>query len=364
MLYSSILSILALAASVHAHGYVSILVADGKKYVGGVPGETHPDSPIRLVSTINPYKDPKGAGQTCGLNAKAAKLTAPLTAGSTMQLSWAEHKQQAWPHELGPLITYMAKVPAGKTAATVDPATLDYFKIQQTGQKSKGSLKWVVEDQMKLNTMYNVAIPKNIPDGDYIMRHEIIALHLADKVGGAEFYASCFQVTVSGGTGSGSPGPTVKHPGAYTANDKGIYTPKVFDSGFIYSFPGPALFSGASSSNSTTPSTASASASGTKSVKPTSTKTASSVADPEPTETDDDCTDEEPTATESAPVPTATDDDCTDEDPETSSAASSTKSSTKTATSKHSVPTDHNGYKRAGAWSKRMEKRYVGVRSS
>ncbi|QRW02340.1 glycoside hydrolase family 61 protein [Ceratobasidium sp. AG-Ba] len=323
MLYSSILSIFALAAAgANAHGYVAWIVADGKKYVGGVPGETHPDSPIRSISTINPYKDPKGPGQTCGLNAKAGKLTATVTAGSTLDLSWAEHKQQAWPHELGPLITYMAKVPAGKTAATVDPATLDFFKIQQTGQKTKGGLKWFVEDQMKLNTKYSVKVPLNLADGDYMMRHEIIALHLADKKGGAEFYASCFQLKVTGGTGSGSPGPTAKFPGAYSATDKGIFTPGVFDKGFNYQFPGPALFSGAS--NLTTPSAP----------KPAAPIT------PDPTDDDEE--------------------DC-EEEPETTSI----RTSTKTATSKRSMPTGdmHNGYKRS-AWSRRMEKRYVGRASN
>ena len=52
---------------------------------------------------------------------------------------------------------------------------------------------------MKLGTKYTVAIPKGIENGDYIMRHEIIALHLANQKGGAEFYSSCFQLRVTGG---------------------------------------------------------------------------------------------------------------------------------------------------------------------
>lgn len=352
MLFSSIASAFALAAAgVHAHGYVGFIKADGKTYPGGVPGEKNVKSPIRFISTINPNKNPNGPAITCGEKAKNAGMTASVTAGTGIDLTWVAHPNQAWPHEMGPIITYMAKVPEGKTAQTVDPSTLTYFKVQQDGQKSKGSTKWLVEDQMKLGTIYTVNVPKAIEDGEYIMRHELIALHLADKKGGAEFYSSCFNLKVSGGTGT-NPEATAKFPGTYSANDKGIFTPNVFNKGFIYSFPGPPIPDFGASGNSTTPST-----SATVSDEPTST--ASSTI-PEPTESDD-CSDDEPTVTESAPVPTATDDCNDDEDPESSSAPTSTKSSTKTS-SKSSLPTGepHNGYKRSGVWSKRMEKRYIG----
>ena len=44
-----------------------------------------------------------------------------------------------------------------------------------------------------------MTIPKELENGDYILRHEIVALHLADKKGGAEFYTSCIQLRVKGG---------------------------------------------------------------------------------------------------------------------------------------------------------------------
>ncbi|KAG8731579.1 hypothetical protein FRC12_019668 [Ceratobasidium sp. 428] len=370
MLFSSLVSFFALAAvGVDAHGYVKQIVANGKLYTGGVPGETNPASPIRSISTIDPYKDPKGAGITCGLNAKAGKMVAPVAAGSKITLQWIEHIKQLWPHEMGSMITYMAKVPAGQTADKVDPKNLDFFKIQQTGQKGKGQLKWFLEDQMKPNTDYTVNVPKNIPNGDYIMRHEIIALHLADKKGGAEFYTSCFQLKVSGGTGSGSPGPTAKFPGAYSATDPGIFTPKVFDKGFNYQFPGPAIPSfvaGASSNNVTNVSSSATPTKSTKSVKPTSTPVSGTV-DP----VDDDCEDDDqdPTVTESAPVPAPTDDDCTDEEPDVSEPATTTatKSATKSAKPTATGKT-HNGYRRVQAaargWGSRMERRFVGSSSS
>jgi hypothetical protein len=74
----------------------------------------------------------------------------------------------------------------------------------------------------------NVTLPNNIAPGAYLIRHEIIALHLADKAGGAEFYPSCSQIRV-GGSGTGVPKDSelVSLPGAYSDTDPGILVPDV-----------------------------------------------------------------------------------------------------------------------------------------
>jgi cellulase len=66
----------------------------------------------------------------------------------------------------------------------------------------------------------DVKIPTDIPAGDYLLRAEVIALHVAGGLNGAQFYASCYQVTVSGG-GSASPA-LVQIPGLYSNTDPGI----------------------------------------------------------------------------------------------------------------------------------------------
>ena len=71
-----------------------------------------------------------------------------------------------------------------------------------------------------------MTLPDNIAPGDYLIRHEIIALHLATSVGGAEFYPSCTQVRI-GGSGTGTPNGTVSFPGAYSDTDPGIFDPTV-----------------------------------------------------------------------------------------------------------------------------------------
>jgi hypothetical protein len=70
-------------------------------------------------------------------------------------------------------------------------------------------------------TSVSFKIPAATPSGDYLLRVEHIGLHVAQSSGGAQFYISCGQVTVTGG-GSGTPGPLVSFPGAYKATDPGI----------------------------------------------------------------------------------------------------------------------------------------------
>lgn len=64
-------------------------------------------------------------------------------------------------------------------------------------------------------------IPAATPSGDYLVRVEHIGLHVAQSLGAAQFYLSCGQITITGG-GSGTPGPLVAFPGAYSASDPGI----------------------------------------------------------------------------------------------------------------------------------------------
>ena len=80
----------------------------------------------------------------------------------------------------------------------------------------------------------SATVPKNLAPGNYLIRHEIIALHLAEKVGGAEFYPSCTQVKV-GGSGNGTPKSSelVSFPGGYSDTDPGIVGGNVSN---VYSF--------------------------------------------------------------------------------------------------------------------------------
>ncbi|QRW16580.1 glycoside hydrolase family 61 protein [Rhizoctonia solani] len=230
MLFSSVLSAMALAvSSVSAHGYIGVLTANGKSYKGPVAGGPKIKSPIRQISTTSPYKDVNGPGMTCGRDAKNAALIADVDAGSKITMTWDDHPGDAWDHDLGPLMTYMTKVPEGQTADKFNPANAQWFKVAQDGLKSNG--KWVRLTSVTTGGAHSVTIPKNIPSGQYLMRSEIIALHLADKRGGVEFYGNCIQFNRR---------LDRQVSWRLLLDDKGIHI-NVFNKLKSYPFPGPAV---------------------------------------------------------------------------------------------------------------------------
>jgi hypothetical protein len=170
------------------------------------------------------------------------------------------------------MLTYMASC-GSTTCDQFDATQAKWFKIHQVGRQ-EGSGLWYqqalcmiqsfVPEKNHSNTQLdeggvdNVTIPSNLAPGNYLIRHEIIALHLATQRGMAEFYPACSQLRI-GGTQTGKPTDSelVSLPGAYSDDDPGIYDPSVYDPGASYVFPGPpvAAFVGGStggSPNSTT----------------------------------------------------------------------------------------------------------------
>ena len=89
------------------------------------------------------------------------------------------------------------------------------------------------------DTTVSFQLPAALPSGQYLARVEHIALHSASTSGGAQFYISCAQISVTGG-GNGTPGPLVAFPGAYKATDPGllidIYYPVVCPLPFLVWF--------------------------------------------------------------------------------------------------------------------------------
>ncbi|KAG8807065.1 hypothetical protein FRC17_004665 [Serendipita sp. 399] len=121
----------------------------------------------------------------------------------------------------GPIMVYLAKV---DSALQTSVTGLKWFKIYEDGLTSDG--RWAVERLIDNKGKVNFKIPTCIPNGDYFMRVELIALHGAGSSKGlmaspgAQFYMECAQIRISGG-GSANP-PTVNFPGAYGQSDPGI----------------------------------------------------------------------------------------------------------------------------------------------
>ncbi|KZT72727.1 lytic polysaccharide monooxygenase [Daedalea quercina L-15889] len=96
---------------------------------------------------------------------------------------------------------------------------------------------------LETTDQFTFRIPPSLPSGQYLIRGEQIALHVASTYGGAQFYLSCAQVNVENG-GDGDPTPLVSFPGVYTGYEPGILI-DIYDlpSNFTgYVAPGPAVW--------------------------------------------------------------------------------------------------------------------------
>ncbi|KAL3427730.1 cellulose-growth-specific protein [Phlyctema vagabunda] len=237
----------ALAATVSAHGYVDTVTAGGTVYTGYLPYQDPYTSPppariIRPVQGNGPITDISLIDLQCGgyteggiSGSSPANLTAgPVAAGSSVSLTWT-----LWPEShVGPMITYMAKCPSTGCSSYLPGTDAVWFKVAEGGREGTSNV-WADTPFMTAGASYTYKIPSCIAAGDYIVRHEIIALHSAYEYPGAQFYPSCHQISVTGG-GSTTPAAKVAFPGAYSETDPGI----VYDSyaATTYTIPGPALF--------------------------------------------------------------------------------------------------------------------------
>jgi len=93
----------------------------------------------------------------------------------------------------------------------------------------------------------NATIPTSVPDGEYLLRVEHIALHMAMQANKAQFYLACSQIQITGG-GKGTPGPLVSLPGAYKSSDPGILVNLGAIQANAYQPPGPAVWPGGAAS--------------------------------------------------------------------------------------------------------------------
>ncbi|KAM0284019.1 hypothetical protein ACHAQH_002214 [Verticillium albo-atrum] len=175
------------------------------------------------------------AGQTGTAEVKAgSKLAVKLAVSATMQ-------------HPGPAIVYMSNAPTTTKAYEGDG---DWFKIFEesvcntSGDFTKDA--WCTWDKDTIE----FTIPKDTPDGEYLIRPEHIGVHSA-HVDQAEFYYTCVQVKVTGG-GNGTPGPTVKFPGAYKKDDPS-FNFSIYGGVEDYPMPGPAIWTGGNSGDSTSP---------------------------------------------------------------------------------------------------------------
>lgn len=270
-----------LAASVSAHGYVQGIVAADTYYTGYSPSFQYQSPTPTVIGWSDPsdlsngyVSDYTSEDINCHLSATPAQTHAAVSGGDNVTFEWT-----TWPSSHhGPVLTYLAKC-SGKCEDAVK-SELKWFKIDAAGLIDDSSVPgtWATDNLIANNNSYTVTIPSSIASGNYVARHEIIALHSAEESGGAQNYPQCINLEV---TSSGTDNPDgVLGTSLYTATDPGILV-NIYESLSSYTIPGPTLYSGGSSGASTAAASSATAASSTpasSSAEATSTAAASTSA--------------------------------------------------------------------------------------
>jgi hypothetical protein len=231
---STLVALLAAVSSVAAHGHISQVIVGGTVYPGAVPGTNNAASVGWYANNLdNGFVEPNSASSpdiACHKSARAATAFAKVTAGQSIKLQW-----NTWPDShKGPVIDYLAPF-------NTNAGSLSFAKIAQKGLISGSNPgNWAADELVRNGNSWTVTIPSNTAPGQYVLRHEIIALHSAGNANGAQFYPQCINIEVtSGGSVRPSGQPATSF---YRANDPGVLF-NLYQSFSSYPIPGPALSS-------------------------------------------------------------------------------------------------------------------------
>jgi len=93
---------------------------------------------------------------------------------------------------IGPVLDYISS--CNGDCGAVSPSSLLWNKLDQGAWISGNDPgTWVTDDLVKNNVSWTTTIPSNLAAGNYVIRHEIIALHAAGQSNGAQAYPQVSQ---------------------------------------------------------------------------------------------------------------------------------------------------------------------------
>lgn len=249
MLSLSLLGVVAsLAARAAAHGAVTSYNIAGTEYPGYQgfsPGNT-PNVIQWQWPDYNPTLSATDSKLRCN-GGRSATLSATAKPGDTITATW-----QQWTHSQGPVLVWMYKCSGAFSAC--DGSGSEWFKIDEGGFHGDGVTVfldsetpsgWDIAKLVGGNKKWSSTIPAGLAPGNYLVRHELIALHQAKN---PQWYAECAQIVVSG-SGTAQPDSSFKAsiPGYAKQTDSNIQVP-INDHTIpqTYTVPGPPVYRGSS----------------------------------------------------------------------------------------------------------------------
>ncbi|KAK8064393.1 endoglucanase-4 [Apiospora phragmitis] len=232
----------AFAATALAHGNVNSFSTDDKKqqgflmdyYYQAKNGGSAPKVAAWSTENLdNGFIDPtmyKTSDINCHKKAQPGALTSSVKAGGEVSFDWGN-----WPHDIGPVLTYVAD--CGGDCSKTDKTALKWVKIDESGYEGG---KWGAAKLVANGGTWTTKVPENLKAGNYVFRHEIIALHAAGQENGAQNYPQCINIAVTG-SGTELPEGTLGTD-LYTSKDAGILFNPYQGTISSYTVPGPKLF--------------------------------------------------------------------------------------------------------------------------
>ncbi|MCJ1429921.1 hypothetical protein MMC29_007836 [Sticta canariensis] len=254
VLKATLVAAFGFAVQVASHGHVIWVECGGKRVPAFNPypneWQTTPTCSWRDHGIVKKaFMSPSEYRTTdinCHVGATPADLYVDVVAGETCTIQWTP-----WPESHhGPVISYLGA--CNGDCAKVNLDDMEWNKIAAVGQTAVGKTNsdagvWGADLLRQAGNQGTVTIPKSIKAGNYICRHEIIALMGAVNIGIAQNYPNCIHFRVSG-AGTDPLASGTKGVDLYTPTDPGIKV-SIYGTTLKYQMPGPPLYAGNDSSN-------------------------------------------------------------------------------------------------------------------
>ncbi|EIM20521.1 hypothetical protein WALSEDRAFT_65425 [Wallemia mellicola CBS 633.66] len=267
------LALASLAAYTAAHGVVSEVWVGDQWYNGANYGSANDNSPVRAMPSDGAYVAYYNVNTddiVCGTNGQnPVSVTADITAGDQVKLRWKGDRGPTgdyWGHYEGPVLDYLMRCDGDCTQFYSSYGNARVYKIWQAGLDSSqarpdqgfwpsrpsGNGLWAMDDMSRnYGSWHTVTIPESTPEGQYILRHELINLSSADDldgtaetpIGGPQYYPACVQLNVKAKDGVDPIwAPETPARSMYSTGDAivNIYTPGP-DGIENFDIPGPAV---------------------------------------------------------------------------------------------------------------------------
>ena len=176
----------------------------------------------RVWASIDPIFSPSSVHLACNDPGDPPTSYIPIRAGDDITaVYWY------WLHPVGPMSVWLAACGEDADCRDVDVSQADWFKIWHAGLLEGPNLAEGLWWQKRFQRwdgspgLWPVTIPPALKPGLYMIRHEILSIHVADK---PQFYPECAHLNVSG-TGDALPPSEFlkKFPGAYEVDGMWIF---------------------------------------------------------------------------------------------------------------------------------------------